>query len=167
MSAPHAPEIKLLLQHLKEVHAPDRCDGWGNDAWHGVQRFKNFVTGSTKTTEQQQLTASWNIMNEDARRTYLKKLTNIPGTQHDFYEVCYKVDGARIDKIRQATKTSADAWATPSSPPKIDVQLIKQKDLNEFITDITPEKLQLLFDKLIVDYSWRRRMWNIQPVTKQ
>ena len=27
--APHAPDIKLLLQQLKEVHAPDRCEGWG------------------------------------------------------------------------------------------------------------------------------------------
>ena len=30
-------EMNELLQQMKELHAPDRCEGPWNDAWQGMQ----------------------------------------------------------------------------------------------------------------------------------
>jgi len=47
-------EMNELLQQLKDLHAPDRCEGPVNFVWHGMQRFANIA--SSKKTDQQKIT---------------------------------------------------------------------------------------------------------------
>ena len=67
--------IPDLLYTLQELHAPDRCEGVGNDIWHDMQRFANTVTWSSTRTPQQILTDWWNGITIETHRACLKLLT--------------------------------------------------------------------------------------------
>ena len=92
-------------------------------------------------------------MGPETRRDELKRLTDVE--QHEFYSVCHAVDGPWIEAITKATKEheDEDAWETISKSQTAPVMMIKQFDLNSFITQITPPQVQLLVDRLIVDWA--------------
>ena len=152
-------EMTALLQQMKELHAPDRCEGPANYVWHGLQKMAKTVTRSTEKTPQEKIEDFWKGIDLETRRTSLQKLTGV--AQHDFWKICHKVDGP---KILQITQPHQNTWDTTSNPQTNEEIQTKQYDLNLFITQIEDEKVQSLFDKLIVTWEWRRRMivsWQI------
>ena len=152
-------EMTALLQQMKELHAPDRCEGPANYVWHGLQKMAKTVTRSTEKTPQEKIEDFWKGIDLETRRTSLKKLTGV--AQRDFKNICHKVDGPQILQI---TQTHQNTWDTTSNPQTDEEIQTKQYDLNLFITRISDEKVQSLFDKLIVTWEWRRRMivsWQI------
>ena len=152
-------EMTALLQQMKELHAPDRCEGPANYVWHGLQKMAKTVTRSTEKTPQEKIEDFWKGIDVETRRTSLKKLTGV--AQHDFRNICLKVDGPKILEI---TQPHQETWETTSNPQTNAEIQTKKYDLDNFITQIEDEKLQSLFDKLIVTWEWRRRMivsWKI------
>jgi hypothetical protein len=118
-----------LLQQMKELHAPDRCEGIGNDIWHGIQ--KRIVS----ETSQQKIEKYWNS-NSSQHAVLLKMLTsgNI-ASRESLWDICKEVDSSRKPTVDKA-------------------------QLDAFIDGCKSEQLQLMFDKLIVQWVWRERMWN-------
>ena len=122
-----------LLQQMKELHAPDRCEGIGNDIWHGIQ--KRIVS----ETSQQKIEKYWNS-HSSQHAVLLKMLTSgNSASRESLWDICKKVDSSRTPTIAQAM-------------------------LNAFIDGCKSEQLQLMFDKLIVQWVWRERMWNVWGV---
>ena len=159
MSAPDSQqsrEVKELLQQLKELHAPDRCEGPGNFIWHGMQRFSHF--GSSKRTDQQKITDHWNAKDLRTKRSELKKLAST--SLHDFYFVCRKLDQDRAEAFYKLNKA---AWDILSNATEIELA-IKQKDVNDFIDKSFAPGVQKMFDIMIEQWEWRTRMleaWDI------
>ena len=152
-------EMTALLQQMKELHAPDRCEGPANYVWHGLQKMAKTVTRSTEKTPQGKIEDFWKGIDLQTRRTSLKKLTGV--AQHDFLKICLEVDRPRILQIAEPHQNT---WETTSNPQTDQEIQIKKYDLDKFITEIKDEKIQSLFDKLIVTWEWRRRMissWGI------
>jgi hypothetical protein len=163
MSAPdntNSREVKELLQQLKELHAPDRCEGPGNFFWHGMQRFSNF--GSSKRTDQQKITDYWNAKRESSsveQKGELKKLAS--KSLQDFYFVCEEVDKDRIVTI---CKPNKEVWDILSPNAPAEVKAKKQVDIDKFIKESKAEQVQQMFDIMILQWEWRTRMleaWGI------
>jgi hypothetical protein len=114
---------------MKELHAPDRCEGIGNDIWHGIQ--KRIVS----ETSQQKIEKYWNS-NSSQHAVLLKMLTSgNSAARESLWDICKEVDSSRKPTVDKA-------------------------QLDAFIDGCKPEQLQLMFDKLIVQWVWRERMWN-------
>jgi hypothetical protein len=159
-------EMNELLQQLKDLHAPDRCEGPGNFVWHSMQRFANIASG--KKTDQQKITDYWNSKDLDTKRSQLKTLAS--KSLHDFYFVCREVDEART--VAFFLKHEGIWQLTNGEEP--DELTTKKNDLNAFIdgsdTDPVLEpsqievQVQKMFDIMIVQLAWRGRMltaWGI------
>lgn len=159
-------EMNKLLQQLKDLHAPDRCEGIRNDVWHGMQRFANIA--SSKKTDQQKITDYWNGKDLATKISELKTLAS--NSLHDFYFVCRKVDEARTVAFFRLHK---DIWQLTNAETQ-DELTTKKNDLNAFIdgSDANPvlqpsqiaAQVQQMFDIMIVQWAWRGRMltaWNI------
>jgi hypothetical protein len=162
MSTPdnkNSREVKELLQQLKELHAPDRCEGPGNFIWHGMQRFSNF--GSSKRTDQQKIRDHWNAKRESSgvqQKDELKKLASLFVT--DFFYVCFKVDETRTKDI---CNQNEEVWQLTNNITK-EENAIRISHLDEIIDGSTSEKVQKMFDIMIVQWDWRTRMlqaWDI------
>ncbi len=137
MSAPDSQksrEVKELLQQLKELHAPDRCEGVGNFFWHGIQRF----THMGSKTDQQKIEDHWKETKDiTIHQNDLKKLAS--KSLRDFHLVCREVN-----KTVQLAST--------------------QEDMDMFIDNCKEEQVQQMFDIMIVQWVWRTRMleaWDI------
>lgn len=135
------------------------CNSW-KKCTHPIGARAKTLTFDTEKTPQQKITAYWTAIGPETGRDELKRLTNVE--QHEFYSVYHAVDGPRIEAITKATKEHEDAWETISKPQQAPVMIIKQFELNAFITQITPPQVQLLFDGLIVDWAWRCRMLDMR-----
>ncbi len=158
MSAPdktNSREVKELLHQLKELHAPDRCEGPGNFIWRGMQK----VAYMGSKIDQQKIEDYWKETKDiTIHQNDLKKLAST--ALHDFYFVCRKVD---MDRAVAFYKLHQGVWDILSSAPPT-VIAIKQKDVNDFIDGSTEEKVQQMFDIMIVQWEWRTRMleaWKI------
>jgi hypothetical protein len=159
-------EMNELLQQLKDLHAPDRCEGPGNFVWHGMQRFANMASG--EKTDQQKITDYWNEKDLATKISALKTLAS--NSLHDFYFICRKVDKARTVAFCLKHK---DIWALTNSEEPEELTT-KKNDLNAFIDgkDANPvlqpsqiaAQVQKMFDIMIVQWAWRGRMltaWGI------
>jgi hypothetical protein len=159
-------EMNELLQQLKDLHAPDRCEGFGNDIWHGMQRFANRASG--KKTDQQKITDYWDSKDLDTKIRELKTLAS--NSLHHFYVLCREVDEARTVAFFLKHK---GIWQLTNGE-KPDELTTKKNDLNAFIdgsdTDPVLEpsqievQVQKMFDIMIVQLAWRGRMlkaWKI------
>jgi hypothetical protein len=161
MSAPdseNSREVKELLQQLKELHAPDRCEGPGNFIWHSIQRLTHI--GSSKKTDQQKIKDYWNETQDiTIHQNDLKKLAS--QSPHDFYFVCEEVDKDRIVTI---CKPNKNVWDILSPNAPAEVKAAKQKDIDQFINESKSEQVQQMFAIMIVQWEWRTRMlqtWDI------
>ena len=129
-------EMNELLQQMKELHAPDRCEGIGNDVWHGFAK----LAAMGKETSQQKIEKKWNdSKNLEARKTLMKATTSGSGARGDLWGICKEVDSSRIPTMDQA-------------------------QLNAFIGGCTESQLQKMFDIMIVQMTWRDRLircWGI------
>ena len=88
----------------------------------------------------------------------MKKLAST--SLHDFYFVCRKVDKVRAVAFYTLHQ---EVWDILSNAKEIEIA-IKQKDVNDFIDGSTEEKVQQMFDIMIVQWEWRTRMmdaWDI------
>jgi hypothetical protein len=143
---------------LKELHAPDRCEGPGNFIWHGMQRFSHF--GSSKRTDQQKCIDHWNETKDiTIHQNDLKKLAS--RSLHDFYFVCRQVDKDRAVAFYIQNQAVWDILS-PNAPAE--VKAAKQKDIDKFINESKAEQVQQMFDIMIVQWEWRTRMldaWDI------
>ena len=75
-------EMNELLQQMKELHAPDRCEGIGNDVWQGFQK----VAYIGRETPQQKIEKKWNNSTD---RNGLMKMTTIDfASRNDLWEIC-------------------------------------------------------------------------------
>jgi hypothetical protein len=159
-------EMNELLQQLKDLHAPDRCEGPANFVWHGMQRFANMASG--KKTDQQKITDYWNARDLPTKISKLKTLAS--NSLHDFYFVCREVDEARTVAFFLKHK---DIWQLTNAE-KTEELSTKKEDLNNFIDgkDANPVlepsqievQVQKMFDIMIVQWAWRGRMltaWDI------
>ena len=129
-------EMKELLSQLKELHAPDRCEGLGNDAWQRMQ----YVYYRGGETPQQKITKYWNASKD--RKSLMKMTTpTLPRAARDsLWHICQEVDSSR----------------TPTSD---------QAMLDAFIDGCTEVQLQDMFDIMIVQMTWRDRFmkaWDIK-----
>ena len=89
-------EMHELLQQMKELHTPDRCEGGYNDFWHGIQ--KKIVS----ETPQQKIEKHWN-KNISNHKGLLKMLTSGGSTARDqLWTICKEVDSSRIPTVAQA-----------------------------------------------------------------
>jgi hypothetical protein len=155
-------DVNMLLIQLKEVHAPDRCEGKWNDRWQDLHRFKNYMTGSTEMSTQQKIIAYWNKLCVAARKRYLKQLAD--KAQRDFSRLCIEVD-AEVDKYRMHFIQQKHWGSWTFRDAKTDLQKKKRKEgLDTYITLLTENELQLLFNKLIVIWNWRDRMMDIPEI---
>ncbi len=129
-------EMNELLAQMKELHAPDRCEGLGNDVWKLMQ--PRYYWGDTP---QQKIEKKWNdSKNLDARKTLMKATTSGSGARGDLWDICKKVDSERKPTMDQA-------------------------QLNTFIDGCTDLQLQDMFDIMIVQMTWRDRFmkaWDIK-----
>ena len=159
-------EMNELLQQLKDLHAPDRCEGFGNDIWHGMQRFANRASG--KKTDQQKITDYWDSKDLDTKITELKKFAS--ESLHPFYFVCREVDEARTVAFFLKHEK---IWELTNGEKPNELKT-KKDDLNNFIDgkDVDPVlgpsqievQVQKMFDIMIVQRAWRGRMltaWGI------
>jgi len=91
-------EMKELLAQMKELHAPDRCEGLGNDAWQLMQ--PRYYWGDTP---QQKIEKKWkNSNNLEARKILMKATTSGSGARGDLWDICKKVDSSRTPTSDQA-----------------------------------------------------------------
>ena len=120
-----------LLQQMKELHAPDRCEGPLNDVWQGMQS----VYYGKGLTPQQKIENYWNV-NSNNHKGLLKMLTlGNSAARESLWDICQEVDSSRTPTIAQAM-------------------------LNAFIDGCKPSQLQLMFEKMIKQWVWRERMGN-------
>jgi hypothetical protein len=146
-------EMHELLQQLKELHAPDRCEGAGNFFWHGMQRLAHI--GSSEKTDQQKITDYWNAKRESSgvqQKSELKTLAS--WALQDFYFVCRKVDE---DRAVNFYKQNHEVWDILSSETSSELTK-KQGDIDTFINASTSAQVQQIFDVMIVQWAWRDRM---------
>jgi len=144
-------EMRELLQQLKELHAPDRCEGVGNFFWHGIQR----VTHIGEKTDQQKITDHWNAKRESSgvqQKSELKTLAS--WARHDFYFVCREVDQARAVQFYTLHQ---EVWDILSSETPSELAT-KKGDIDTFINESTSAQVQQMFDVMIVQWAWRDRM---------
>jgi hypothetical protein len=124
-----------LLQQMKELHEPDRCEGPLNDIWQGMQS----VYYRKGLTPQQKIENYWNV-NSNNHKGLLKMLTlGNSAARESLWDICKKVDSSRTPTIDQAM-------------------------LNAFIDGCNELQLQKMFEIMIVQWVWRDRMqksWNI------
>lgn len=131
-------EMHELLQQMKELHAPDRCEGPLNDVWQGMQ----YVYYRGGETPQQKIEKYWNAnsSNQKVCKDLLKMLTSGNSiARESLWHICEEVDSSRTPTIDQAM-------------------------LNAFIDGCKELQLQKMFDIMIVQWVWRNRMqkaWNI------
>ena len=163
-------ELNELLQQLKDLHAPDRCEGFLNDAWHGMQRITNYPIGGK--TDQQKITDYWNSKDLITKKSALKKLAS--KSLHFFYYVCREVDERRTVNFFLKHK---NIWELTNGETPEELA-IKQSDIDIFIdrmdvaqvqqeADIAAQvqqeadiaaQVQKMFDIMIVQWAWRDRM---------
>lgn len=99
-----------LLQQMKELHAPDRCEGIGNDIWHGIQ--KRIVS----ETFQQKIEKYWNS-NSSEHAVLLKKLTSgNSASRESLWDICKKVDSSRKPTV---DKAQLDAFIDGCKPEQL------------------------------------------------
>ena len=150
-------EMKELLAQMKELHAPDRCEGLGNDAWQLMQ--PRYYWGDTP---QQKITNYWNSHSSE-HVSLLKKMTT-GELQHDFWKLCYEVNEARILDI---TNPHEETWQITSTETAAEIE-IKQQDLDNFIDASDPQKI---FETMIVQWAWRNhllKVWGLlEPLQQQ
>ena len=89
-------EMNELLQQMKELHAPDRCEGIGNDVWHGFQK----VAYMGKETPQQKIEKKWNASTD--RKGLMKMTTSVSAARDDLWAICKDVDSSRIPTVDKA-----------------------------------------------------------------
>ena len=89
-------EMNELLAQMKELHAPDRCEGLGNDAWKKIQ----YVYHWGNETPQQKIENKWNASNE--HKTLMKMTTSGSGARGDLWKICKEVDSSRKPNMDQA-----------------------------------------------------------------
>jgi hypothetical protein len=136
---------------MKELHAPDRCEGFGNYVWRGIQRIANSTSG--EKTAQQKITDHWNQEKDiTEHKSDLKKLAS--KTQQDFWKVCYQVNNVKILSI---TTPHRGVWDTLSNLTQEEND-IKNADLAQFIDDSGVPQVQKMFDIMIVQSDWRNHM---------
>jgi len=143
-------EMHELLQQLKELHAPDRCEGVGNFFWRGIQRVTHI--GSSEKTDQQKITDHWNASQESSgvqQKSELKTLAS--WALHDFYFVCREVDENRA--VQFYTRHQK-VWDILSSETPSELAT-KQGDIDTFINDSSRAQVQQMFDVMIVQWAWR------------
>ena len=151
-------EMNKLLQELKELHAPDRCEGLPNYVWHGMQRLTKAVTRSQDQTPQQKITNYWNERDLSTHRSDLKKLAST--SLHDFYFVCRELDENRAKAF---VLSHNDIWELTNGETKQEIAT-KQNDIDDFIDKSFAPGVQKMFDIMIVQWAWRGRMltaWEI------
>ena len=102
-------QVSELLAQLKELHAPDRCEGPLNYMWRGVQS----VTGSE--TSQQKIEKYWNE-NSSNHAGLLKKLTSDSLARQDLWEICKEVDPSRKPT---STKAQLDPFIDACQPKQL------------------------------------------------
>ena len=152
-------EMNKLLQELKDLHAPDRCEGPFNFVWHGMQRLTHF--GSSGKTDQQKITDYWNAKQESSgvqQKDELKTLASI--SLHDFYFVCRELDQVRTVAF---FRSHQKIWQLTNGETQAELA-IKNNDLYKFIDDSSPSNVQKMFDIMIAQWAWRDRMltaWEI------
>jgi hypothetical protein len=144
-------EMKELLQQMKELHAPDRCEGFRNYVWHGIQQIANIKSG--EKTSQQKITDHWNEEKDiKDHKNDLKKLAS--KAQQEFWMVCCEVNKSKILSI---TSPHREVWDTLSNLTKEENDT-KNADLAKFIDDSGVPQVQKMFDIMIVQSDWRNYM---------
>ena len=94
-------EMNELLQQMKELHAPDRCEGIGNDVWRGFQK----VAYMGRETPQQKIEKKWNDGSD--RKSLMKMTTSVSASRDDLWEICKVVDSSRKPTV---SKKDLDAF---------------------------------------------------------
>ena len=149
-------ELNELLQQLKDLHAPDRCEGFFNGVWHGMQRITNYPIGGK--TDQQKITDHWHMCSDVEQKDKLKTLAS--KSLHDFYFVCRELDEVRTVSFFLKHK---DVWELTNGITP-DELTTRKNDLDTFIDNTGPSNVQKMFDIMIVQWAWRGRMlqaWDI------
>ena len=129
-------EMNELLQQMKELHAPDRCEGIGNDVWRGLQK----VAYMGRETPQQKIEKKWKASSDEDQKSLMKMTTTDFASRHDLWKICNVVDASR----------------KPNH---------SEEDLKKFIDECKPDQLQKMFDIMIVQMTWRDRLltaWGIK-----
>ena len=94
-------EMHELLQQMKELHAPDRCEGQLNDIWQGIQKLRG------SETPQEKIEKYWNANSKNHKRD-LKMLTELDMTARDqLWHICEDVDSTRHPTV---AKVQLDAF---------------------------------------------------------
>ena len=70
-------EMHELLQQMKELHAPDRCEGPLNDMWQGIQKLRG------SETPQDKIEKHWHAKNAMEQKGLLTMLTSLGMTARD------------------------------------------------------------------------------------
>ena len=82
-------EMNELLQQMKELHAPDRCEGPEYYMWQGLQK----VAYMGKETPQQKIEKKWNASTD--RKGLMKMTTTDFASRDDLWAICKDVDSSR------------------------------------------------------------------------
>jgi hypothetical protein len=82
-------EMHGLLQQMKALHGPDRCEGFKNDSWQTLQKR----VFNVKETVQDKIIKKWKE-NSSEHKTLLKKLTS-GFRRNELWEICKEVDPSR------------------------------------------------------------------------
>ena len=128
-------EMNELLQQMKELHAPDRCEGLRNDAWQGMQ----YLYHMGGETPQQKIEKKWKASSDEDQKSLMKMTTTDFASRHDLWKICKVVDDSRIPNH-------------------------SEEDVNKFIDECKPDQLQKMFAIMIVQMTWRNRLltaWGI------
>ena len=89
-------EMNELLQQMKELHAPDRCEGIGNDVWRGLQK----VAYMGRETPQQKIEKKWNDGSD--RKGLMKMTTSVSAARDALWDICKVVDSSRTPTVDKA-----------------------------------------------------------------
>ena len=129
-------EMNELLQQMKDLHAPDRCEGPEYYMWQGLQK----VAYMGRETPQQKIEKKWKASSDEDQKSLMKMTTTDFASRNDLWKICKVVDDSRIPNH-------------------------SEEDVNKFIDECKPEQLQKMFDIMIVQMTWRDRLltaWGIK-----
>ena len=156
MTAHKVPSpTKKLLQQLRALHAPDRCETPFNFVYNGVGRMVYNQTG----TLQDRITQQWNDAEEIQRKKALKTLART--AVYSLYELCIKINNTGLEKAENTVRQQIESQKTK---PILQIQLMC-KILDEFFDSCTSENLNQIFSTMIVVLRWRELMqeaWHMQ-----
>ena len=103
-------EMNELLQQMKELHPPDRCEGIGNGVWHGFQKFYNMGN----ETPHQKIEKKWKFCID--HKGLMKMTTSVSAARDALWEIWKVVDSSRTPTV---SKTQLDAFIDGCTPSQL------------------------------------------------